>query len=356
MAGRRSFGRALLFWSVVGTISAACGEEKTQPRITSGGDGDTANAWVAVDTDGDGVVDGIDTDGDGIADIVGTPIDSDGDGIIDSLDTNGDGVPDVALPGFMLPVLGTGGGSQTGTGGGSLGSICDRPPARGGAERLIDDLEHEGESAIPALDRRVGTWFIAADLTSGATQTPPADAVYPTESAGRRGGFGFESTLSGFSGRSTEDSGIGWGPQFGLTLNDRDGDLCAYDASAFDGVTFCAMSADGETYNIDFAVPMLLTLPLSRGGTCSGVGCGDVHSVPIIVGPEWKCDYDIEWEHLRQNQHLVHNNKYSFDPKNIAQLIWTSWAGDHHIVIDEVRFLGDEAGVGGSFGGAGGAP
>jgi hypothetical protein len=356
MAGKRSFGRALLLWSVVGIISGACGEEKTRPRTSGGGDGDDPTSWVAIDTDGDGVFDGIDTDGDGIADIVGTPIDSDGDGIIDSLDTNGDGVPDVALPGFMLPVLGTGGAPQTGTGGGPFASICDRPPVRGGSELLIDDLEHEGESNLPEVDRRVGKWFIAADLISGATQTPPADAVYPTRSVGRSESFGFESTLSGFSGRSTADLGIGWGPQFGLTLNDQDGNLCAYDASAFDGVTFCAISADGETYTIDFAVPMLLTLPISRGGTCSGEGCGDVHSVPITVGPEWKCDYDIEWASLIQNRRLEHNNKYSFDPTNIVQLIWTSRAGDHHIVIDDVRFLGDQMGLGGSPGGAGGAP
>lgn len=356
MKCRRSLGRALLLWSLVGVILAACGEEKTEPRIPGDGDGDDTTTWVAIDTDGDGVVDGIDTDGDGIADILGTPIDSDGDGVIDSLDTNGDGVADVALPGFMLPVGGTGGLPDSGTGGGPRGSICDGPPTRGGTELLIDDLEHDEESEIPQVDRRVGRWFVAADLISGATQTPPDGAVYPTRGVGRDGSYGLESTLSGFSGRSTVDSGIGWGPQFGLTLNDQDGNICAYDASAFDGVTFCAMSGDGQTYTIDFAVPMLLTLPASRGGTCSGLGCGDVHSVRISVGPEWKCDYDIEWTHLSQNRMLEHNNKYSFDPSNIAQLIWTSWAGDHHIVIDDVRFLGAQTGLGGAPGGAGGGP
>jgi hypothetical protein len=121
------------------------------------------------------------------------------------------------------------------------------------------------------------------------------------------------------------------------------------------------VSGDGETYTIDFAVPLLLTIPATRGGTCAGDGCGDVHSVSITVGPEWKCDYDIEWSQLSQNRALEHNNKYSFDPANIAQIIWTSWAGDYDVIVDDVRFLGQQAAMGGApgsgsgSGGAGGA-
>lgn len=317
------------------------------------GDGDDSTTmWVAVDTDGDGVVDGIDTNGDGIADIVGTPIDSDGDGVIDSLDTNGDGIPDVALPGFMLPGSDTGGVGNLGTGGGTQSRDCNGPSVRGGEDPLIDDLEHARESEILELDRRVGSWFIAEEFLSGAAQTPEVGEVFPTASVGRDGTHGFASTLSGFSGRSVEDSGIGWGPQFGLTLNQRDGRVCAYDASAFDGVTFCARSGDEATYELQFAVPMLVLIPTTRGGTCAGSGCGDVHFRSVTIGPEWKCDYDVMWTDLSQNRNLEHNNKYAFDPSVIAQISWTSWAGDYDVVIDDVRFLG---GTSTSAGGAGGA-
>lgn len=343
-------GRALLVWGLCGVIAVACGDKGPQNRGSGDGDGDDpTTTWVAIDTDGDGVPDGIDTDGDGIADILGTPIDSDGDGVIDSLDTNGDGIADVALPGFTLPG-GAGGSGSSGTGGGHQGSVCDGPRLRGGTDMLIDDLEHEGDSAIPEVDKRAGEWFVAHDLVSGAAQSPEAGAIYPTESVGTDGSYALRSTLSGFSGRSSEDSGIGWGPQFGLTLNEEDGNLCAYDASAFRGVTFCAASGDGETYTLDFAVPMLLTIPASRGGTCSGEGCGDVHSTSIEIGPEWKCDYDIEWAQLSQNGKLEHNNKYAFDPSNIAQIIWTSWAGDYDVIVDDVRFLAGETGSGGESG------
>lgn len=350
----------LCLWGLCGVSAVACGDEGAEGRGSGDGDGDdTTTTWVAIDTDGDGIFDGIDTDGDGMADIVGAPIDTDGDGVVDSLDTNGDGIADVALPGFMLPG-GVGGTGNSGTGGGPRGSVCEGPRIRGGAELLIDDLEHAGDSAIPEVDRRVGAWFVAADLVSGAAQTPQADAVYPTEGVGRDGSHGFASTLSGFSGRTSEDSGVAWGPQFGLTLNEDDGNLCAYDASAFDGVTFCAASGDGKTHTLDFAVPMLFTIPKSRGGTCSGEGCGDGHSMTITIGAEWRCDYDIEWAQLSQNRTLEHNNKYPFDPANIAQIIWTSWAGDHDVIVDDVRFLGGEVGMGGAPGGApggaGGAP
>lgn len=66
----------------------------------SGGDGDNGNINLGggdgtkVDTDGDGIYDGIDTDGDGEADHTGTPIDKDGDGRPDGIDTDGDGTID----------------------------------------------------------------------------------------------------------------------------------------------------------------------------------------------------------------------------------------------------------------------
>ncbi len=344
--------RLLSTWVVCGVLGGACGTRDVGPAPSGDGDGDgSTTIWVAVDTDGDGIFDGIDTNGDGIADIVGTPIDSDGDGVIDSLDTDGDGIPDVALPGFTLPGSESGGSSGLGTGGGRLSGMCNGPGVRGGLEPLIDDLEHEGSALLPRLDHRIGRWFTAEDLAAGAAQTPPAGEIFPTFGVGTDGSYGFASSLTGFSGRSIDDSGIGWGPQFGLSLNDDDGNLCAYDASAYDGVAFCARSGDGGTYTLQFAASMLVVIPVTRGGTCAGDGCGDVHFKSITVHPEWSCDYRIKWDDLRQNPNLMHNNKYDFDPGDIALLTWTSWLGDYDVVIDDVRFLGNEMP---SSGGAGG--
>lgn len=62
-----------------------------------GGNGDNSDINLGggdgfkVDTDGDGIYDGVDTDGDGEADHTGTPIDSDGDGRPNGIDADGDG-------------------------------------------------------------------------------------------------------------------------------------------------------------------------------------------------------------------------------------------------------------------------
>lgn len=90
------------------SLVAACaavgcggGDDDSSSRGTGdgdeGGDGDNTDINLGggdgtrIDTNGDGIYDGIDTDGDGEADYTGTPIDRDGDGRPDGLDTNDDG-------------------------------------------------------------------------------------------------------------------------------------------------------------------------------------------------------------------------------------------------------------------------
>jgi hypothetical protein len=55
-------------------------------------DGDGRTDGTVVDSDGNGVADGVDTNGDGVPEI--GLVDSDGDGLPDALDVNGDGVAD----------------------------------------------------------------------------------------------------------------------------------------------------------------------------------------------------------------------------------------------------------------------
>lgn len=93
-----SISSLLLAFSAVG-----CGGDDDKPGSKPSGDGDGdddggnfdinlgGGDGTRIDTDGDGIFDGIDTDGDGKADHTGDPIDTDGDGRPDGIDTDGDG-------------------------------------------------------------------------------------------------------------------------------------------------------------------------------------------------------------------------------------------------------------------------
>jgi hypothetical protein len=256
-----------------GAVAVACGNSDDEtptddgngsPVVTSTGGTTPAPMAVAIDEDGDGIIDGIDSNGDGIIDVRGTPIDADGDGVPEGLDTNGDGIADVPLPGFTLPAPGTGGGNA-GTGGSAVVSACDGLSKVGGTVPLIDDFEHTDTASIEEVDNRLGSWFVANDGTPGADQTPVGDAV-PTADAGHTGA-GFATSATGYET---------WGALFGVSLNDNAGSGCAYDVSSFDGISFWG-KANGEDQDIRVGVPIPAIIPVSRGGTCQGEGCDDTH-------------------------------------------------------------------------------
>ncbi|MCW7504352.1 Lcl C-terminal domain-containing protein [Leptospira paudalimensis] len=69
-------------------------------------DGNGKNDGIVLDSDGNGVPDGIDTNGNGSADIL--LLDTNGDGIPDAIDTNGDGVPNYFINPNGNPSLTTG--------------------------------------------------------------------------------------------------------------------------------------------------------------------------------------------------------------------------------------------------------
>ncbi|MBD3296549.1 MAG: hypothetical protein GF392_04210, partial [Candidatus Omnitrophica bacterium] len=71
-------------------------------------DGDGTIDIFAVDEDGNGTIDGYDTDGDGVIDHYGSlmdyAVDTDGDGIIDGYDLDGDGVIDIEYTGQVASI------------------------------------------------------------------------------------------------------------------------------------------------------------------------------------------------------------------------------------------------------------
>lgn len=101
---KRQISHTLSIISLTAVCAAVgCGGDDDKSRDETAGDGDAGGDGdntdinlgggdgAKVDTDGDGVPDGVDTDGDGEADHTGTPIDEDGDGRPDGIDTDDDG-------------------------------------------------------------------------------------------------------------------------------------------------------------------------------------------------------------------------------------------------------------------------
>lgn len=259
---------------------------------------------------------------------------------------NGDGDGDLIGPGSG-GTTGTGGLPGTGgfpSSGGTSGSACEGLTVVGGDDPLIDDFEHLSSSSLPQLGNRRGSWFIANDGTPLGQQTPQDGR--PTQNVGLTGA-GFASTASGFEG---------WGALFGVSLNDVGGHACGYNASGFTGISFWARTNNGSTQSIRVGVPIPAIIPLVRGGTCSGVGCDDNHFAVVTVSGDWEL-IAIEWGDLQQNSAWLHDNKYSFDPTQIAQITFGSTPG-YSLVIDDLMFTGDESNVGGQGGaiiGQGGA-
>ena len=244
----------------------------------------------------------------------------------------------------------TGGTSNTG-GSGTVGE-CDGLGTSGGEIALIDDLEHEDSAEIIEQDGRKGSWFASNDGTVGSTQTPPGATAYPTADVGVDDSFGFASAGSGFET---------WGANFGITLNAQGTKGCGFDASSFDGFEFWAISGDGEEHEIVVKFPVLGIIPVARGGNCEGEGCDDAHGVTLgdandgqpTVGATWQ-KFTILWEDLHQDEGWTHDNKFDFDPADLAQITWgvTAAVGAYDVVIDDVAFIGgDGNGAGGEGGG-----
>lgn len=91
----------------------------------SPGDGDSENSNVPIDSDNDGIPDGVDTDGDGEIDETGDAIDSDGDGDYDGIDSNNDGLIDIIFTPGTGNVGGDGDGDDSGDGDGDTSGDGD---------------------------------------------------------------------------------------------------------------------------------------------------------------------------------------------------------------------------------------
>jgi hypothetical protein len=126
---------------------------------------------------------------------------------------------------------------STGTGGSgpvSGAGKCGKTAASAGMPLLIDDFE-DGNGDVMAVDGRMGSWYLATDLTVGATSMPAAGVTMPDATGGMPGhalhlkGAGFKS----------------WGVSLAAALTD--GLTGCYDVSKFTGVSV-SLKGTGNVY------------------------------------------------------------------------------------------------------------
>lgn len=146
------------------------------------------------------------------------------------------------------------------------------------AEYVIDDLEDRND-AICRGNGHVGRWFTSNDGTPSATQDPPLLAVVRPEPIVDRPGSEFAVRTSGRGFKT-------WGAALGFEI--RAVDATAYDASAFEGLTFYAKGAVAGKVRV--AVRLRDFAPSEQGGKCNpdSGNCFRYHGADLTVTEEWE--------------------------------------------------------------------
>jgi hypothetical protein len=155
---------------------------------------------------------------------------------------------------------------------------------------LVDDQSNSvGRISLP----NGGYWF-TFPLNSGGTIAPPP-----------RGLFGFTSVDAGGFSRAacvsaSAITGFGAGAEFAFQLAMTNGPPPPYDASAYSGVSFYAMSPDAPEMLVGFSD--IDTYPLWPGATCAGGAdagtlpdggyavppCGHDPEAVVLLTPDWQ--------------------------------------------------------------------
>jgi hypothetical protein len=210
-------------------LSAADAAEASQPV-----DAATADSRMQIDAPiGDGLPDVIDAPlGDALSDSKDAPM-ADGPSTVDSAAFSDGPRPIAALP-----------------------ATCPAMRVKGGTDLLIDDLA-TGNGQIALRDGRNGLWFTMADGAEGTLWHAPA-AFQTVLGSGPRGGYAARMYGSGFTS---------WGAALAVSFSQAQTGPCAYDASAFSGITFWARSATPTIIRVRLATvaPALAPVPTTTG-------------------------------------------------------------------------------------------
>jgi Carbohydrate binding domain (family 11) len=161
-----------------------------------------------------------------------------------------------------------------------------------GKEPLLDDFE-DGDTRIPLLDKRAGSWIVYNDGT--AKQEPRQGSIFPATRLPQPRG------TSRFGLRSTGGKFTKWGAAVAIELTPH---RC-YDASAYAGFAFWARGRGTVRVNLRMAQ----VVGEEYGGTCVS-NCYDSHGVVRTLTREWK-RYEVRWEDVLQQGF---GTQVAFDP------------------------------------------
>jgi hypothetical protein len=231
------------------------------------------------------------------------------------------------------PTNGNVNSGANGTGGStSNNGATDKPAANTGTEDLIDDMEG-GTGSILAKSGRVGAWYVYNDGSTTGTQTPGVP-FEPTELKPARGTSVFAARMTG-SGFAT------WGAGMGFNFNDpgdgKGGSLkSAYDASAYQAITFWAKAGAGSAVSVRINVSTKDTDP--AGGVCASAKCSDHFGRNLNLTTEWE-KYTVRFSDLTQSGWGQAVAK--FDASAVYAVQFQVGKGaTFDIYVDDVAFLG----------------
>jgi hypothetical protein len=174
----------------------------------------------------------------------------------------------------------------------SESAISDGGPDRrlSAGSLLVDDQSSSvGEISLP----NGGYWY-TFPLNSGGTIAPPQRGVFAFTSVDA-GGFSRAACVS-----ASAITGYGAGAGFAFQLSMTNGPPPPYDASAYSGVSFYAMSPDAPEMLVTFSD--VDTYPFWPGATCAGGAdagplpdggyatppCGHDPEAAVILTPDWQ--------------------------------------------------------------------
>jgi len=228
---------------------------------------------------------------------------------------------------------GTAGTTSTGTAGSGSGMSCGtlQPNASdpkccvaaGTATDLaIDDLEDDDNTILP-IGNRQGYWYsykdasAATTLMQSAMPFPPAMTGHacslmpvPPACAGMAGGTKGSAEISGMVNLATMTAPAYAG--MGFDFNNHFMKSCAYNASAYKGITFYAK---GSAFKVSIKIPATTgTGPLSAG-TCAAM-CEDHYSQSVGANPDWT-QVTVTFADSTRFKQAGWGTVATFDPANI---------------------------------------
>ncbi len=213
----------------------------------------------------------------------------------------------------------TGGGMGTGGTGGGLGNSLEY--------ELIDNMD-DGNIDIENIEGRRGYWY-AYDDGSGGSATPSSGQPFGlTARPDAENNYAINLVAADFSA---------WGAGVGVNVNDDGLTAHAYDASAYDGVSFWARVGPGSETTVRVGISDVNSD--AAGGVCSGPNCGDHHGMTLEFTEEW-AQYHLKFSEItRLNFGPPAGSIFQPDKMYGVQFTAATVNADVDLWIDDLEFF-----------------